>query len=222
MTSAASLDPREELAAAARELAAAGLLVGTAGNVSARVGDDRVLVTATGVVLGRCTPDDVVETDLSGAVVSGRLVPTSELTLHLDVYRRTFARACVHTHSPAATAVACAPARFPTMPVLHYQQILLGGEIRVAPYATFGTPELAEHVLAALDGRQAALMAHHGAVALGPDLRGAVDHALLVEWLAELLLRVSQVAEPVPLTDEQQLEVITLALERHYGTTQES
>jgi L-fuculose-phosphate aldolase len=108
------------------------------------------------------------------------------------------------------------------MPVLHYQQILLGGEIRVAPYATFGTPELAEHVLAALDGRQAALMAHHGAVALGQDLRAAVDHALLVEWLADLLLRVSQVSEPVPLTEEQQLAVITQALERHYGIVQEN
>ncbi len=140
MTNPETDDPREALAAAARELADAGLLVGTAGNVSTRLGDDRVLVTATGVVLGRCTADDVVETDLAGTVVSGRLKPTSELTLHLDVYRRTFARACVHTHSPAATAVACAPARFGSMPVLHYQQILLGGEIRVAPYATFGTP----------------------------------------------------------------------------------
>ncbi|MCO7237623.1 class II aldolase/adducin family protein [Aeromicrobium sp. CnD17-E] len=222
MTNPETDDPREALAAAARELADAGLLVGTAGNVSTRLGDDRVLVTATGVVLGRCTADDVVETDLAGTVVSGRLKPTSELTLHLDVYRRTFARACVHTHSPAATAVACAPARFGSMPVLHYQQILLGGEIRVAPYATFGTPELAEHVLAALDGRQAALMAHHGAVALGQDLRSAVDHALLVEWLAELLLRVSQVSEPVPLTEEQQLAVITQALERHYGAVQEN
>lgn len=213
-------DPRERLAAAARRLAAEGLLIGTAGNVSLRLGDT-ALVTATGVVLGECTADDVVETDLSGRVVAGRLVPTSELDLHLGVYAGTSAGAVVHTHSPAATAVACATARFPVMPVLHYQQILLGGDVRIAPYATFGSPELAAHVLTALEGRQAALLAHHGAVAVGADLAAAVEHALLLEWLAELLLRVAQVAEPVALTEEQQHDVIRQAIERRYGTTQE-
>lgn len=211
---------RHDVAAAARELAAAGLLIGTAGNVSARVGD-RVLVTATGVVLGACEPDDVVEVDRDGTVVAGRLRPTSELDLHLDVYRGTAAGAVVHTHSPAATAIACSTQRFSSMPVLHYQQVLLGGEVRIAPYATFGTPELADHVLAALDGRQAALMANHGAVAVGADLRAAVDHALLLEWLADLLARTSQLGDPVPLTDAQQLDVITQAIARSYGTKQE-
>lgn len=214
-------DPRDALASAARELAAEGLLIGTGGNVSCRI-DDHVLVTGTGVVLRDCGPDDVVEVDLAGAVVSGRLVPTSELDLHLDLYRGSDVGAVVHTHSPAATAVACSGARFPTMPVLHYQQILLGGEIRVAPYATFGTPELAQHVRAALEGRQAALLAHHGAVTVGADLRKAVDHALLLEWLADLLLRVAQVTAPVPLTEDQQLDVVHQAIRRSYGSTQEN
>jgi len=212
---------RENLAATCRQLAADGLLIGTGGNVSQRRGDT-VLITASGIRLGDCTPDDLVEVDLDGAVLEGRFAPTSELALHLDLYRSTPALAVVHTHSPAATAVACSPARFETMPVIHYQQLMLGGDIRIAPYATFGTPELAAHVRVAIEGRQAALLAHHGAVTTGPSLSSAADSALLLEWLAELLLRVAAVTEPVPLSEAQQIDVITQAIERRYGTPKEN
>lgn len=209
---------REQVAAASRLLADEGLLVGTAGNVSVRDGD-RVAVTGTGVVLGRCTVDDVTVVSLSGDVLEGRLVPTSELDLHLGVYAATGAGAVVHTHAPYATAVACVLAE---LPVLHYQQLALGGTVRVAPYATFGTPELAAGVVAALEGRQAALMANHGSVVVGPDLDRAVEHALLLEWLATLHHRASALGTPRPLTEEQQADVITQALRRNYGTTQEN
>ena len=154
---------REDVAEAARRLAAEGLLVGTAGNVSAREGD-AIAITATGVVLGECTPEQVCVVSDAGEVVEGRLRPTSELDLHLDVYAATDAVGVVHTHAPFSTAVACV---LDELPVLHYQQLLLGGAIRVAPYATFGTPELAAHVRDALTDRQAALMANHGSVAIG-------------------------------------------------------
>ncbi|TQS45059.1 class II aldolase/adducin family protein [Cryptosporangium phraense] len=212
-------DVRSEVAGAARLLAANGLLIGTAGNVSVRH-DDRVFATASGVDLAQCGPDDVTETDLTGQVVSGKLKPTSELDLHLAVYRQTFAQAVVHTHAPSATAVACATNRFASMPVLHYQQMLLGGELRIAEYRTFGTPELAAAVVDALTDRQAALMAHHGSVAIGSSLGKAVDNALLVEWLAALLLRVAQVADPQPLTEEQQYAVIEQAITLNYGSPQ--
>lgn len=209
---------RDEVAGAARRLAAEGLLIGTAGNVSARA-DDRIAVTGTGVVLGDCTADDVTVVSPTGEVVEGDLVPTSELDLHLGVYAGTDAAAVVHTHAPYSTAVACVLVE---LPVLHYQQLLLGGEIRVAPYATFGTPELATGVLAALDGRQAALMANHGSVAVGASLAKAVDHALLLEWLAALHHRASTLGTPRVLSQEQQADVITQALKRNYGTTQEN
>ena len=135
-------DLRTSVAEAARRLADEGLLIGTAGNVSARDGD-RVAVTATGVVLGRCTPEDVTIVSTGGEVLEGRLAPTSELDLHLGVYADTGAAAVVHTHAPWSTAVACV---LDELPVLHYQQLTLGGAIRVAPYATFGTPELARAV----------------------------------------------------------------------------
>ena len=98
-------------------------------------------------------------------------MPTSELELHLGVYRRYEAGAVVHTHAPIATALACV---LDELPVVHYQMLALGGPVRVAPYATFGTPELAELTLDALEGRTAALMANHGAIAYRPDLDVAV------------------------------------------------
>jgi L-fuculose-phosphate aldolase len=186
--------------------------------VSARDGD-RIAVTGTGVVLAGCTPDQVSVVSGDGTVLEGDLVPTSELDLHLGIYATTPAAAVVHTHAPYSTALACV---LEELPVVHYQQLLLGGTIRVAPYATFGSPELAAHVREALVERQAALMASHGSVALGSSLEKAVEHALLLEWLATLWHRASALGAPRVLTDDEQADVITAALRRHYGTTQEN
>lgn len=220
---------REDVAAASRRLADAGLLVGTAGNVSARNvsargdgDDDVVAVTGTGVVLAGCTADDVTVVDRSGRVVAGRLAPTSELALHLGVYDDAatgHVGAVVHTHAPFATAVACV---LDELPVLHYQQLALGGEVRVASYATFGTDELAASVRTALAGRSAALMANHGSVAVGATLEKAVDNALLLEWLCQLHHRASALGTPRALTADQQADVIRVAIERDYGTTKEN
>lgn len=205
------------MAGAARRLAAEGLLVGTAGNVSVRDGHG-IAVTGTGVVLRDCTPEQVSVVSVAGEMVEGTLLPTSELDLHLGVYAATDAVAVVHTHAPYSTAVACV---LDELPVLHYQQLLLGGAIRVAPYATFGTPELAAHVREALTDRQAALMANHGSVAIGGSLEKAVENALLLEWLATLHHRASALGRPRVLTDDQQADVVTQALQRNYGTTAE-
>jgi L-fuculose-phosphate aldolase len=207
---------REDVAAAARRLAHEGLLVGTAGNVSARDGDV-VAVTASGVTLGGCRPEDVTVVSLTGSVVEGELKPTSELALHLGLYADTSAAAVVHTHAPYSTSVACV---LDELPVLHYQQLLLGGPVRVAPYATFGTPELAEAVRDALTDRQAALMANHGSVAIGASLEAAVEHALLLEWLATLHHRASTLGTPRALDEAEQEAVIEAALSRGYGTPQ--
>ncbi len=211
---------RAEVSAAARWLAHEGLLIGTAGNVSAVIPDsDLVAVTATGVILEDCDPQDVTIVDRSGLVVDGALAPTSELELHLAVYASSGAGAVVHTHAPYATAVACVRDE---LPVLHYQQLLLGGEIRVAPYATFGTPELATSVAAALRDRSAALMANHGAVSHGANLTKAVDNALLLEWCCRLFHTASTLGPPRTLDADQQEAVILAALARNYGSTQEN
>lgn len=207
---------RAAVADACRRLGAAGLLIGTAGNVSVRVGE-RVAVTATGAVLAQLTAGQVSVVDLDGKVVAGTLRPTSELELHLGVYRRYGAGAVVHTHAPMATALSCV---LDELPCIHYQLLALGGSVRVAPYATFGTPELAESVLGALEGRSAALMASHGALTHGPTLDKAVEHALLLEWACGVYQHAAALGTPRVLDEQQQRAVIEAAIVRNYGTTQ--
>ena len=208
---------REQVAAAARRLAEAGLVGGTSGNLSARAGD-HVAVTPTGAVLAELEAGDVTVVDLDGARVDGRLAPTSELDLHLGVYRRYDAGAVVHTHAPVATALSCV---VDEVPCVHYEMLLLGGDVRVAPYATFGSPELAEAVLGALEGRTAALMANHGALTYGADVAGAVRATELLEWACTIYWRARAVGEPRVLSEEQRAEVVEYAVRTRYGTTRE-
>jgi L-fuculose-phosphate aldolase len=210
---------REEVAAAARRLAEQGLVGGTSGNVSARFGE-HVCVTPTGGVLASLVAEDVSVVSLDGRRVHGRLAPTSELDLHLGVYRRFGTGAVVHTHAPVATALSCV-AGLEEIPCVHYEMLLLGGTVRVARYATFGSPELAESVLEALDGRTAALMANHGAVAHGADLASAMRAMELLEWACAVYWRARAVGEPRALTEEQRQDVIEYAVRTRYGTTRE-
>lgn len=206
---------REQVAEASRRLAAEGLVLGTAGNVSARDGDN-VAITPTGGVLAELEPEQVSVVDLEGELVDGELAPTSELDLHLGVYRRYDAGAVVHTHAPMATALACA---VDEVPCVHYAMLALGGAVPVAPYETFGTPELAEAVLNTLEGRPAALMANHGAIVHSASVAAAVDQSLLLEWACTVFWRASALGKPRVLDSEQQQAVITAAVERGYGET---
>ncbi len=206
---------RQRVAAAARRLAADGLVVGTAGNVSERA-DDLIAITPTGAALEDLTAEQVTIVDLAGAHVDGELAATSELELHLGVYERYGAGGVVHTHAPMATALSCV---LDELPCIHYQLLLLGGPVRVAPYRTFGTPELAEVTVAALDGRMAALMANHGAIAWGADVDAAVDRSLLLEWGCTVYWRASAVGSPRALDEQERQAVVTAAVERNYGAT---
>ncbi|WP_326723998.1 MULTISPECIES: class II aldolase/adducin family protein [unclassified Streptomyces] len=191
----------DELVATARRTVADGLVVGTSGNVSVRVGDT-VLVTPTGVPYDRLTPSDIVGVDLDGRQVRGSLLPTSELPMHLTVYRATDARAVVHTHAPHATAVSTL---VPELPLIHYMAGDLGGPVRVAPYATYGTPELAENMRQALTDRAACLLQNHGTIAHGSSLGQAYDRTAQLEWMCRVWLTASSVPglSPTLLTREQ-------------------
>ena len=206
---------RERVAAAARALAADRLVIGTSGNVSERV-DGLVAVTPTGAVLEHVSAEQVAVVDLDGGQVDGELEPTSELDLHLGVYRRYGAGGVVHTHATMATALSCV---LDELPLVHYQMLLLGGAVRVAPYATFGSPELAEATLDALEGRSAALMANHGAITHGPDLDAAVEQSRLLEWACTVYWHAATLTTPRTLDDEQTTAVIDAVLTRGYGTT---
>ena len=207
---------REEIAAAARHLAATGLVLGTSGNLSLRSGD-AVAVTPTGGVLAELEPRDVSVIGLDGELLDGTLAPTSEVDLHLGVYERFGAHAVVHTHAPMATALSCV---LDEVPCVHYSMLQLGGTVRVARYETFGTPELAAAVLDALESRAAALMANHGALVHGPDLATAVASTELLEWACTVYGRAAAIGEPQALDEAQRQAVVMAAIERGYGSTQ--
>ncbi|MEU9711379.1 class II aldolase/adducin family protein [Streptomyces sp. NPDC047967] len=197
----------------ARRSAADGLVVGTSGNVSARVGD-LVLVTPSGVPYDRLGPEDAVGVDLAGRQVLGDLGPTSELPLHLAVYRSTDAAAVVHTHAVHATAVSTLVAE---VPLVHYAAALLGGPVRTAAYARYGTPELADAMLEALRGRTGCLLANHGTVTYGDTLDQAYDRTAQLEWLCHLWLTAGSLPGRSPaLLTPAQLAEVTEAL-KGYG-----
>ncbi len=206
---------RRAVAVAARRLAAEGLVFGTSGNVSAAAGN-LVAITPTGAVLAELEPADVAVVDRDGTLVEGALEPTSEIDLHLGVYDRFGVGAVVHTHAPMATALSCV---IDELPCVHYSMLLLGGTVRVAPYATFGTRELAGGVADALDGRTAVLMANHGAVTTGADVDAAVEASLLLEWACTVYWRARAIGEPKVLDEDERAAVVAAALERGYGST---
>jgi L-fuculose-phosphate aldolase len=208
---------RTEVAEACRRLAQEGLVIGTAGNVSAASGEDAIAVSPTGAVLAELVSEQVSVVDLEGNLVDGDLEPTSELGLHLGIYDRYDAGAVVHTHAPMATALSCILED--ELPCVHYGMLLLGGTVRVARYETFGTPELAAAVLDALEEKSAALMANHGAITYAPDVAAAVDRALLLEWACTVYWRAAVIGEPKTLDEAQRQAVVAAALERGYGTT---
>ncbi|WP_433353823.1 class II aldolase/adducin family protein [Microtetraspora malaysiensis] len=200
-------DLRRELCEYGHKAAKLGLVIGTSGNLSVRKGD-LVAVTPSGVALERLNPEDCPVLDMEGHPVEGDARPSSETPMHLAVYASTDARAVVHTHSVFATVVATTATE---LPPIHYNALLLGGAVRVAPYATYGTPELAEHVHAALAGKQAALLANHGGVTIGPTLEKAFEATRLLEWLCEVYVRALGVGTPTVLTDEQLAAVVERA-----------
>jgi L-fuculose-phosphate aldolase len=211
---------RQELAEAGRRLAARGLVIGTSGNLSVRVGD-LVVVTPTGGVIGDLTAVQMTVIGLDGAVADGDLAPTSEVPLHLAIYRTTFAAAVAHTHATTTTAIGLVADE---IPLIHYAMLNLGGAVRVAPYACYGTDELAAHVVKALELKQAALMRNHGSIAIGSSLAKATDNLELLEWAAQtyhqaLLASAVTGRAPRELTQQEQEEVITAALSSGYGTT---
>ncbi|SED96689.1 L-fuculose 1-phosphate aldolase [Streptomyces sp. 2131.1] len=201
------------LVATARRTAAEGLVVGTSGNVSLRIGDT-VLVTPSGVPYERLRPEDLTGVDPEGNQILGTLAPTSELPLHLAVYRNTGATAVVHTHAVHATAVSTLVTE---VPPVHYAAAILGGTVRVAPYARYGTPELAANMLAALRDRTGCLLANHGTVTCGATLDEAYDRTAQLEWLCHVWLTASSVPGRTPaLLSEAQLGDVGEAL-KGYG-----
>ena len=207
-------DVREQVVAACRRLAAEGLVRATSGNVSVRASEERIAITPTGGVLAELEASQIVVVDLDGALVEGSLPPTSEIALHLGAYRRYGAGAVVHTHAPIATALSTV---LDELPCIHYEMLALGGSVRVAPYRMFGTEELAECVLDAMEGRAAALMSNHGTLTIGPDVDAAVEATRLLEWASDVYWRARSIGEPRILDDAAMGAVADTIASRGYG-----
>jgi L-fuculose-phosphate aldolase len=194
------LKARDSVVSAARELDRQGLNRGTSGNVSVRFRDG-LLITPSGVPTDRISPADVVPLNLDGSHPPG-LKPSSEWRFHRDILAsRTDLGAVVHAHPIYSTAFAMCGR---DIPAVHYMIAAFGGpSIRCAPYAPYGTPELSELALAALDGRSACLLANHGMIAAGTSLDKAMWLAAELETLCQQYAVARQVGTPLILSDHE-------------------
>lgn len=205
----ASQDVRAEAVVVAQALDAAGLMPNKSGNVSVRT-PRGFAITPAGTPYRELTATSLVEIengDTPGFAENGDTPgfrrPSSEWRMHAAIYRAyPEVGAVVHTHSPRATALACAGLGIPPF---HYMIALAGGEVRCMPYATFGTAELAERAVRGLEGRRATLLANHGVIAVGSTLRAAHAVALEIENLAGQWLALRAAGLQPQLLDEAEL-----------------
>lgn len=187
------------------EMTRLGLNQGTAGNVSARY-QDGMLITPSGIPYERMTEQMIVYVDNDGKYEKGKL-PSSEWRFHLAAYQtRPEANAVVHNHAIHCTAVSILNR---PIPAIHYMIAAAGGNsIPCAPYATFGTRELSEHVVVALKNRKATLLQHHGLIACEENLQKALWLAHEVEVLAQLYMKTLAVMDPVPVLSDEEIAVV--------------
>ena len=199
---------RNEIVEAARSMNALGINQGTSGNIGVRCGD-RMLITPSAMPYEQMRPEDVASMPLDGdGAWTGPHKPSTEWRFHLEILRgRAEIGAVVHTHATYCTTLAIL--RRP-IPAVHYMIAAFGGtDVRCAPYATFGTAELAAHTLRALEGRNACLLANHGMVVVGPDLAKAMWLAVELETLARQYCLALQLGEPHVLTPAEIAETAT-------------
>jgi L-fuculose-phosphate aldolase len=192
---------RQRMAEVMRAMDERGLNRGTSGNVSARCGE-AMLVTPSGVPASRLTAEHMVLVQPDGSTQAGALKPSSEWRMHQGLLdRRPDVGAVVHCHSRHATILACANR---PIPAVHYMVAVGGGtSVPVAPYATFGSTELAETVVETLDGRYAALMANHGQIVVAPNLDFALAIAEEIEEQAAVYWGTLAIGGPTLLAEDE-------------------
>ncbi|MDR1648522.1 MAG: class II aldolase/adducin family protein [Zoogloeaceae bacterium] len=212
-------EKRAELIATAQAMSTLGLNPGTAGNLSCRLSDgeqEGFLITPTGTDYAHLKPGDIPWVGLDGRV-SGKKSPSSEWRLHRDLYAvQPEAGAVLHAHSPFAVSLACLRLEIPPF---HYMIARFGGDsVRCGAYALFGSQALSDAALSALEGRSACLLANHGMVVYGSDLKQALDRGMELESLCEHYWRASLLGAPILLNPEEMAAV----RERFAGYGQQS
>ncbi len=198
---------REEIVFFGRKLITSHLTTGSGGNLSILHRESGyAAIKPTGVDYLEMRPEDVVVVNLEGEVIEGRLKPSSELSLHLELLKaRPDIHAVIHTHQVYATTLACLNWE---IPAVHYLVGFCGNKVPLAPYATYGTPELARNVVQSIGHYNACLMANHGMVAVGATLSAAFNVAEELELVARLYYQSMCIGKPRILPDEE-MEIIT-------------
>ena len=214
MNSGGDLAQRREMIETCRRMNAAGINQGTSGNISIRL-DDGFLITPTSLPYDQMQPEDIVAMAFDGTF-GGRRRPSSEWRFHRDILRaRPDIDVVLHCHSSYATTLAI---HHRTIPSFHYMTAVAGGTtIRCARYATFGTQELSDNAIEALEGRLACLLAQHGQIALGKTMAGALALAVEVETLSRQYVQALTLGEPPILSDEEMARVIQQMKNMSYG-----
>ncbi|GAB5368072.1 hypothetical protein AAMO2058_001286500 [Amorphochlora amoebiformis] len=203
-------DLRKQIISTSIHMQSSGLVLHTSGNVSIRVpsAPDLMLVTPTGMDYKALKPSDIVLMDFKGRPYnSGQRKPSSEWRFHGDIYlRRTDVKAIVHTHSTFCTTMSCLRQG---IPAFHYMVGAAGGStIRCAKYGTYGTQDLSDAAVEALKGRKACLLANHGMIAVGKDLKSALKLAEIVENLCEMYWRSLQATGGPVILDDKEMDII--------------
>ncbi|MEG6521602.1 class II aldolase/adducin family protein [Desulfotomaculum sp. 1211_IL3151] len=210
---------KQTVARLGKKMLESGLVAGTWGNISCRIGgEDLVVITPSGMDYANMQPSDMVLLDLTGQVIEGSRKPSSEAPLHLAIYRnREDVAGIVHTHSEVATAFSVL--REPIEPVVEDAAMLVGGPVQVADYALPGTTELAQHVVAALENRYAVLMANHGLVGVGRRVEEAFTVCQVVEKCARVYAWARALGKPVILP-EHDVSMLSRMYRSSYGQPQ--
>lgn len=207
------VEQRESLVTFGRRLAGDDLAYGTSGNLSVRAGE-LMAITPSGVPYQEMSPAGICLVRVAdGQPAAGRR-PSTETSMHLAVYRATDARAVVHTHSPFVVALS---SLLDELPAIHYAMADLGGPVRVAPYARFGTDGLAGNAVAALAGRTAVILRNHGALTYGSSLPQAYERAIVLEWLARVYWHATLAGTPRTLDADALAEVAEAIRALRYG-----
>lgn len=174
---------------AAQRMEEKGLVVGTSGNISMRINASRNLklmaITPSSCYYDELKPQDIVIVDFNGERIEGKLKPSVETMLHIEIYKaRQEVNAIVHAHPVFGSVMAVAKQRIPS--ILDDQVTCLGGEIEVAEYAPSGSPEMVNNVVAALGTRNSVLIANHGTLSIGVTIREAITNCELMEKTAKV------------------------------------
>lgn len=209
---------RTEIIKAAQKMAGQNMLPGSWGNISIKIDDDTYAVTPSGRGYDNLAPQHITVVDANGITVDGALIPSSELPLHLAVYKALpDANAIVHTHSVYASA--CAAARKDIPPLVEDLVQIMGGAVHCAEYALPGTEELAQNVIKAMGGKRAALLANHGVACWGVTLDEAMMVAGIVEKAAQLYF-ITQSLGGAVLLPQSDIDAMHAFYEDHYRKRQ--